>query len=299
MGTVTQLGVQPTGPLSDADDAKLVDCWLSGLSPATARAYRADLGDLRDFLTARGVGLLGADRTDLWAWVGFLRAKGCAETTIRRRLAGASGFYSWLVRCAVLAGSPAQGLMRPRGGPAPRLGPGRKELCRLLRVARAQGRREELLVRLLCVCGLRVSEAVGLDASDIVSYEGRVLLSLRRKGGRRELVGVPKETATLLFAHLGDQGAGPVLRSRGGKRLSTRGARWIIGRLGEESGLAALHPHLLRHGFVTQALAAGVALPVVAAGAGHQDIRVTIGYAQALAAAGAEAAEAVEERLGG
>jgi len=299
MGTLTQLDFERTEPLWDGDDAELVECWLSGLSPATARAYKADLKGLRDFLAPRGVGLLAATRAELWAWVGFLRGKGCAETTIRRRLAAASGLYAWLVACGVLPSSPATGLVRPRGGPAPRLGPDLEALRRLFGVARAKGRREELLVRLMCVCGLRVSEAVGLDASDVVSYEGQVLLSVRRKGGRRELVGVPKETAALLFAHLSDQGAGPVLRARGDRRLSTRGARWVIGRLGDEAGLGGLHPHLLRHGFVSQALAAGVALPVVAAGAGHRDVRVTIAYAQALAAAGAEAAEAVEARLGG
>ncbi len=300
MGDIVHLPVGGRrGRLRDPGDDALVEEWLAGLSPPTARAYRGDLVGLRAFLASRGVGLLGAGRADLGAWVAHLRSQGHAETTVRRRLSAASGLYAWLVGSGVLACSPVSGLARPRGGPAPRLGPGRGELARLLEVARGRGRREELLVRLMCVCGLRVSEAVGLDAADVSCHEGRMLLEVRRKGGRHELVGVPEETARLLLAQVAEQGAGRLLRSRGGRRLSVRGARLLVGILGEEAGISGLHPHLLRHAYVTQALSAGVPLAAVAAGAGHRDIRVTLGYAQALAQAGAAAASAVERRVQG
>jgi site-specific recombinase XerD len=280
-----------------AGDDELVEAFLAGLSPPTARAYRGDLACLADFLSSRGVSLAEAGPADLRAWAGWLRARGRAETTIRRRLAAASGLYRWLVGAGMLAASPTEGLPRPQSTPAPRLGPGNDELRRLLEVAHRRGRREELLARLLLCCGLRVAEALFLDASHVVPYEGRLLLEVRRKGGRRELVGVPEETARVLTEHLAGQGPGPILRSRGGRRLSARGAYAIVAGLGQEAGIAGLHPHLLRHAYVTQALWAGVALPAVAAGAGHRDVRTTIGYAQALCRAGAEAGEAVEQRL--
>lgn len=71
-----------------------------------------------------------------------------------------------------------------------------------------------------------------------------------------------------------------------------------LARLGDAAGIAGLHPHLLRHSYCTQALLAGVPLPVVAAGAGHRDLRTTLFYAQALAALAAEAGAAVAGRTG-
>lgn len=280
------------------DDA-LVESWLAGLAPATARAYRGDLTCLAGFIAALGLELAAAGRVEIGAWVAWLRARGYAAPTVRRRLVAAAGFYDWLVAVGECAANPTGGVARPRGGAAARLGPDRAELTRLLEVARQRSARDELLVRLLCVVGLRVAEAVGLDTADVSHHEGRLLLEVTRKSGRHELVGVPSTTAALLHTVAADQGPGPLLRSTRGGRLSVRGAHWIVRRLGEAAGIPGLHPHALRHGYVTQALCAGVPLPTVAAGAGHRDVRVTLVYAEALVRSKADAAGAVEARLEG
>ncbi len=282
-----------------ARDGALVESWLAGLSPPTAAAYRGDLTCLADFLATLGLGLAVAGRVEIGAWVAWLRARGYAAPTIRRRLVAAGGFYDWLVAMGECAANPTCGVARPRGGAVGRLGPDRAELTRLLEAARQRGARDELLVRLLCVVGLRVAEAVGLDTADVSHHEGRLLLAVTRKGGRHELVGVPSATAVLLRAVGAGQGPGPLLRSARGGRLSARGAHWVVRRLGEAAGIPGLHPHALRHGYVTQALCAGVPLPTVAAGAGHRDVRVTLVYAEALVRSKAAAASAVEARLAG
>ena len=120
-----------------------------------------------------------------------------------------------------------------------------------------------------------------------------------RKGGRVELVGLPGPLPGLVADVLARHGPGPLLRGPRERRLRPEAAWRIIRRLGDSAGVARpVHPHLLRHSYVTQALVAGVSLPVVAAGAGHRDTRTTVGYARALAAIGGAAGEAVASRVG-
>ena len=65
-------------------------------------------------------------------------------------------------------------------------------------------------------------------------------------------------------------------------RLSAAGAAYMVRRTAREAGVdKRLSPHSLRHGFVTLALEAGVALPDVQDAAGHADPRTTQRYNRA------------------
>ncbi|MHB1504906.1 MAG: tyrosine-type recombinase/integrase [Acidimicrobiales bacterium] len=276
----------------------LVEDFLVGLSRATSDCYRRDLCHVASWLAGRGASLISASRVDLARYVRAQEDTGVAPTTIRRRCAALSGYYRYLVGEGALERSPAARLRRPKGDGAVRLGLDVRELRLLLEAAGDSGGCAELLVTLLFFCGLRVSEAVRLDDTDVSSHEGRMLLTVTRKGGGTELVGTSDRVATLVENAISAQGGGPLLRSRRGARLSREGAWWMVRRLGETAGIRAVHPHLLRHSFVTQALVAGVGLPVVAIGAGHRDVRSTLIYARGLEAVYAEAGEAVAGVVG-
>lgn len=272
--------------------------YLAGLSAPTAEAYARDLNHLREYLAGCGLSVSDARRSDLARWVRRQEATGTRATTIRRRIAAAGGYYAHLVSTGVLGVSPADGLRRPRGGPAPRLGLPAADLARLHAVARAAGPTAELLVDLCLIQGLRVGEACAVDDHHVVSYGAQRALTVTRKGGRADIVGLVAEVADLVEAVASAQGPGPLLRGREGSRLSRQVAwRWVR-RLADEAGIDdAVYPHLLRHSHITQALSGGTPLPVVQVGVGHADIRTTLGYAQALAGLGAESAEAVARRV--
>ena len=281
-----------------SDEDALVSEFLAGCSVATARAYARDLANLRCHLVARSIGLLGARRSDLAAWVRDQEAAGTAAATIRRRIAAAAGLYRHLVFEGGLAVSPAAGLRRPAGLGGPRLGLAAEDLARLRSAARSVGDTAALLVDLLLVEGLRVSEACGADDTDVVSEAGTRALRVRRKGGRVETVGLVNEVAGLVDKLVAIQGPGPLLRGRDGGRLARQVAwRWVC-RLAELAGIEGrTFPHLLRHSHVTQAISAGVPLAVVALGVGHRDVRTTVSYAKGLARCQAAAATAVADRV--
>lgn len=290
-------GVRATGA---ADVDGIVDDYLADLSAPTAAAYARDIVHLRDHLDSVGVDFVGAGRADLSRWVRAQEAAGVPATTIRRRLSAVTGLYSYVVSIGILPISPAQGLRRPRGSPAVRLGLDADELARLLAAARSDGTTAELLVLLLLVHGLRISEACGISDGDLISHNGHRAVIVARKGGRLQIIGLIDEVADLVELLVAAQGPGPVLRGREGCRLARQVAwRWVR-RIGAAAGLdETVFPHLLRHSHVTQALAGGTPMPVVQAGVGHSDIRTTLAYAKAISALAAEPGRCVWERVAG
>jgi integrase/recombinase XerD len=77
---------------------------------------------------------------------------------------------------------------------------------------------------------------------------------------------------------VGERHQGPILRLRDGQRLDRRtGHRWIRAT-GKRAGLGAVHPHMLRAGFIMAALDAGVPLRDVQLAARHADPRTTTIY---------------------
>jgi site-specific recombinase XerD len=81
----------------------------------------------------------------------------------------------------------------------------------------------------------------------------------------------------------GDRLSGPILLSRDGTRMTRHVATRRLKRLAEQAGLdvARIHPHMLRHTFVTTMLDAGVDLRDVQIAARHADPRTTMRYDRA------------------
>jgi site-specific recombinase XerD len=80
--------------------------------------------------------------------------------------------------------------------------------------------------------------------------------------------------------------------------MDRHAAAKVIGRLGRAAGIQHVAPHRLRHGFVTLALDAGVALRDVQDAAGHADSRTTRRYDRSRHALDRAATYAVAAYLG-
>ena len=77
---------------------------------------------------------------------------------------------------------------------------------------------------------------------------------------------------------MGERSSGPILRRKDGQRLDRRTAyRWVRS-IAKQGGLGAVHPHMLRAGFIMAALDAGVPLRDVQIAARHADPRTTTIY---------------------
>jgi integrase/recombinase XerD len=131
-------------------------------------------------------------------------------------------------------------------------------------------------------CGLRASEAIGLEISDIDLEDG--ILRARGKGSKERLVPIGRAAIEAVRIYIA-RGRPALLRGRlesklfvnfRGEQLTRQGLYKIVRRHASSAGLAdRMSPHTLRHTFATHLLAGGCDLRSVQEMLGHADVATT------------------------
>jgi len=139
------------------------------------------------------------------------------------------------------------------------------------------------LVAMLGLLGLRIFEACGADISDLGEEHGHRVLRVTGKGGKVVLTPLPPAVARAIDRAVDARTSGPILRTGRGTRMDRHCATRRLHHLAEVGGVhvARMHPHMLRHTFVTTMLDAGVDLRDVQIAARHADPRTTMRYDRA------------------
>ena len=262
-----------------------------GLSRNTLTAYRTDLLQLGRFLAERGRDAntaTGEDLSDFLAGLASGDGNGtepCSSSTIQRKAACLRSFYRHLRREDIVADDPAARLAAPRRG---------KKLPAVLSYAQVQkllaqplgdeptAVRDRALLELMYASGLRASETISLEVSDIDLETG--VLRARGKGSKERLVPVGQKALTAISVYL-RSGRPRLIRSgeerklflnfRGGA-LTRQGLYKIVLRHAESAGLSGqMSPHTLRHSFATHLLSGGCDLRSVQEMLGHADLSTT------------------------
>jgi integrase/recombinase XerD len=261
-----------------------------GLSRHTLEAYRSDLQQYGAFLVRAGQDPLEVTPFELAAFVSEL-ATGrdgrppMAPATLQRKVACLRSFYRHLRREQLIEHDPTTQLRSPRTrGRLPKV-LSRDEVSRLLEQPRgtsAAALRDRALLETMYACGLRASEATGLELSAL-DLEGGVLRA-SGKGSKERLVPIGTKAIGSLNAYL--EKARPRLvglreeqrvfvNLRGGA-LSRQGLYKIIQGHARTAGLEGrMSPHTLRHTFATHLLAGGCDLRSLQEMLGHADIATT------------------------
>jgi integrase/recombinase XerD len=260
------------------------------LSRNTLEAYRSDLLQFGAFLDRRGVSALEARHADLAAFLSELAAgegdrPPVAAATLQRKAACLRSFYRHLRREQVVDHDPTADLRAPRKSQRLPHVLGRDDVAALLAAPKGTdpaSLRDRAMLELMYACGLRASEAVGLDVRDL-DFKAQVLRT-RGKGSKERLVPVGREAITAVKAWLAHGrpvfvGAGEESRlfvNRRGSGLTRQGLYKIVQRHARTVGLdGRMSPHTLRHTFATHLLAGGCDLRSVQEMLGHADIATT------------------------
>ncbi|WP_019627192.1 site-specific tyrosine recombinase XerD [Thioalkalivibrio sp. ALJT] len=272
---------------SDTLDRFLDELWaVEGLSDHTLAAYRRDLEGLARWLIGRGVALEAASRADLLGFVSARMQAGARPKSMTRALSSLRRFYRYLVHQGEREDDPSAGIESPRAGrPLPdSLSEAQVEaLLRAPDLADAVGLRDRAMLELMYATGLRVSELVGLEQSEMNTRQGVVRIT--GKGDKERLVPLGEEAAHWLARYQrearpelmdGHPPCEAVFVTRRGGGL-TRQAFWYrikthARRAGIESPLS---PHTLRHAFATHLLDHGADLRVVQMLLGHSSLSTT------------------------
>lgn len=264
-----------------------------GAAANTLAAYRRDLDAYAADAASRGVDIAVAGPEDIRRHLDGLEAQGIARSSAARKLSAIRQFHRFLHGDGLAADNPATAIDSPRAArPLPRT-ISLEEVELLVQTARvraaaARGKRRARAWRLVCLIellratGLRVSELVSLTVQAATAEPDFILV--RGKGGRERLVPVSPAARAAIDEYLASV-AGEA-RPAAKWLFASPGASGHLTRqhfalelkgLAREAGLdaGALSPHVLRHGFASQLLAAGADLRAVQQMLGHADIATT------------------------
>jgi len=257
--------------------------FLAGYSGNTRLAYQQDISVFGLWCDRHNLGVMDVRRSHLELFARSQEADGMAKATIARRLSTMTSFYRYCVEEELIVRSPALNVRRPKLRQESTMsGLDRNELGAFLIDAGLSGGRDHALACLLGLNGLRVSEALGADITDMGMERGHHTLRITRKGGKTELIPLAPRTARTLYFAVGTREEGPIFTSSGGTRLNRHQASRIVRRLARLAGIEKrISPHSLRHSFITAALDAGVPLRDVQEAASHADPRTTMRYDRA------------------
>lgn len=245
--------------------------------------------DLRAYLqwcAQRGVDPLAATRPYVELYVRWMQEQQrYAASTVSRRLSVVAGFYRTCVIDGVLDHSPADYVRRPTvATQSPTLGLSHLQFEAMLSAARTSTNPNDFaLVCLLGLLGLRIFEATGLDITDIGEEHGHRVVRVLGKGHKIVLIPMPPAVGRAIDRAVTDRDSGPILRNIYGRRMSRHSATTRLHRLRDQAGvtIARMHPHMLRHTYVTTMLDAGVDLRDTQIAARHADPRTTMRYDRA------------------
>jgi integrase/recombinase XerD len=250
-----------------------------GLSPNTLQAYRRDLCQFRDWLKKE---FLQVDSALIGNYLATLREKGNKSRTLNRKLSVVRMFYKFLYTEGKIDHNPVEGVSSPRLGRKIPSFLSEKEVEALLEapsVDEPYGSRDRAILEVVYGAGLRISELVNLNLTDLNLKGGWV--KVLGKGSKERIVPLGREACRWVRIYLRKRRIETTDKlslfcNRYGKRLSRQACWKITKKYSQKSGITKkISPHTLRHSFATHLLSRDADLRFVQELLGHTNISTT------------------------
>lgn len=260
-------------------------------SPNTIAAYRNDLAQFLKFICGNSSGapdLRAINGETLVRYVESLRNNEYKDATVARKVAAVKSFFGFLSAESVIDSDPTEQLKSPQVG---------KSLPRALSVSEVdelleqpgrrntpEARRDKAMLELLYATGLRVTELVSLDVSDIALESDPVTVRCLGKGERERVLPLHQRPVDELRQYIfhvrprlvRNRREPALFVNRRGERLTRQGFWLILKNYAREAKLdKAITPHTLRHTYATHMLSGGMPLRNVQDALGHASISTT------------------------
>jgi integrase/recombinase XerC len=269
------------------------------LSEHTLRNYESDMEQFYDFIAPansdgerRDVDIHAIDNLTIREYMATLYEKKKKKSSIHRKVACLRTFFRFLCREGVLEKNPAMLVSSPR---VERKLPNHLSIEQMIQFIETPetdtvlGKRDRAILELLYASGVRVSELVGLNLTDI-DFNHQTL-RVKGKGRKERMVPFGNHAKAALESYLGvrgellveadpdDRDPNAVFMNYQGTRITTRSVGRMLDKYCKQC--AEIHhvsPHALRHSFATHLLDAGADLRTIQELLGHARLTTTQQY---------------------
>lgn len=256
-----------------------------GLSDNTLDAYLEDLSKYLDYLQPLGVDYCHVDAQILTDFLVDLSDLGISTRSQARIISGIKSFYRFLLLedmidedPTFLFESPKIGLKLPEVLTLEEI----DAILDVIDVSDGLGQRNRAMLEMLYSCGLRVSELVNLEISNL--FLDNEYISVIGKGNKQRLVPISQRAIKEIGywmsyrkSFLPKKGDEDVLfLNRRGGRLTRVMVFHLVKQYAEMAGVKkSISPHTFRHSFATHLLEGGANLRAIQEMLGHQSILTT------------------------
>lgn len=255
------------------------------LSKNTVEAYLHDVNSLANFL-GEEISPQKINLKDLQRFLKEINTLGIGPSSQSRILSGIRAFYKFLLLEEEIDSDPTLLLESPRLSRKLPDVLNEKELEELINAidrSTQDGERNRAIIETMYGCGLRVSELVGLQISNIHSLDEYLIIT--GKGNKQRLVPINKMALKHIDiymknvrSHLNIKKGNEdfLFLNKRGSKLSRVMVFYIIKDLTAKAGIKkTISPHTLRHSFATHLIENGADLRAVQEMLGHESITTT------------------------
>ncbi len=259
------------------------------LSNNTLQSYKRDILQYQTYIDKNKLNYLKIDEEQLNKYLKNLSKVGKKPSTISRNLATIRAFYQFLIRTKKLKKDPTESIHSPKVEKKVPSVLTAKEVELLLNQPSnidLKGIRDKAMLEFAYATGMRVTEIISLDVTDVNVEESYVACN---SGSNKRNIPLGSISLQALVEYM--EKARPVLIKDendkalfvniNGKRLTRQGFWKIVKFYKEQAHIDKdITPHVLRHSFATHLLRNGADLKSIQTMLGHSDISSTQVYMQ-------------------
>lgn len=261
-----------------------------GSSENTTASYKRDLCSFVRFLEESGIDdIKMVNRTNVMAYIYDLQRQDKAPATISRNAASIRAYFVYLNKMKIVEGNPAEGLETPKVEKKMPSVLTLDEVEKLLDqpdISEIKGIRDKAMLEVLYATGMRVTELISLNVSDInIEMEYLSCRSADRIRiiplGSKALEAVDLYMQKARMSMLRDEEEKALFVNCFGHPMTRQGFWKIIKGYAKKAGIKTeITPHMLRHSFAVHLIENGADIQSVQEMMGHSDISTTQMYAR-------------------
>ena len=253
------------------------------VSKHTLSSYQRDLNKFFGFLEQQKIDDINlVDEMHIRQCLASLHRKGLNGKSIQRWLSAVRSFFRYAINQGSCTNNPASGVRSPKS--EKRL-PKTLDVDQTIKLVELKGHRwidirDRALLELFYSSGLRLSELVNLDMSDI-KIKAAELIALG-KGNKERVLPIGrhaieqiKQWLKVRSEHANDNEMALFVSQRG-NRINQRSVQKRVEQAAQKQGmLSHVHPHMLRHSFASHILESSGDLRAVQELLGHANLSTT------------------------
>jgi integrase/recombinase XerD len=258
------------------------------LSPNSIEAYLHDITKFKNYLLSIDdqTGPINIEYNQLLGFINALNSIGISSTSQARIISGLRAFYKYLNLEDVITNNPTEFLELPklaRKLPEILFAEDIENMLKQIDMTKPMAHRDKAIIDTLYSCGLRVSELINMNISDV--YVQDEFIRVRGKGNKERLVPIGKYALKALNIYIQEVRVHLTIKSKfsdtiflnqKGGMLSRISVFNLIKLLAHKAHIKkTVSPHTFRHSFATSLVEGGADLRAVQQMLGHESITTT------------------------